>query len=86
MPAVVRAKASQRSQLDPRPEYQRVILSWPKGAAVAEATATGSQISSRLLSCSAANGLLVLPPLTKDATHVEVGQELDALVIGRLRM
>ena len=80
----VKAKLPQAVQLDPRPEYHRVVLSWKPGEAVPSAVSTGSQCSSRLLSMRTANALLVLPPRSNDMTRVEAGEMVDALIIGEI--
>ena len=84
MPAVVRARLCSDVRLDPRPEYVRVVLGWEAGQAVAKTLPTGNQISSRLLSCSAANGLLMLPPRSEEVKEMKAGTEVDAMVIGKL--
>jgi len=86
LPAKVRAKLTNNSpiSLDLRPEYQRVILSWSPGCAVASAVSTGGQASSRLASLANANGLVMLPGRTEDMADLQPGVELDALVIGPL--
>lgn len=68
--------------LDPRPEYHRAILTWEKDEVTPTAHTTGNQISSRLLSMSSANVLMVLPPISKTLTHIEKGSLVDAIVIG----
>ena len=73
-------------QLDPRPEYQRVVIDLKPGQAVADVTITGNQISSRLPSLAAANGLLLLPAGTKDQPVIKANQEVDCMVIGPLLM
>lgn len=80
----VKAKLPQSVQLDPRPEYHRVVLSWKSGEAVPSAVSTGSQCSSRLLSMRTANALLVLPPRSNDLTRIEAGEIVDALIIGEI--
>ncbi|CAG9316696.1 CNX1E [Blepharisma stoltei] len=50
---------SQEIKLDSRPEYHRVIVAWD--GSEFKAVTTGSQASSRLLSASKANALLMLP-------------------------
>jgi len=80
----VKAKLPQEVNLDPRPEYHRVVLSWKPGEAVPSAVSTGSQCSSRLLSMRTANALLVLPPRSDDLTRIEAGEIVDALIIGEI--
>ena len=81
---MVRARLCSSVSLDPRPEFLRVVLGWESGRAVAKTIPTGNQISSRLMSCSAANGLLMLPARSEDVKMMEEGAEVDAMVIGRL--
>ncbi|XP_071079097.1 gephyrin-like isoform X2 [Haliotis cracherodii] len=81
---VLQAKISQDLRLDPRPEYHRAVLAWTPGEAIPEATSTGNQISSRLLSMSTANALLMLPPKSETQTSLKKGDIVNAMVIGRL--
>jgi molybdenum cofactor synthesis domain-containing protein len=62
-----------------RPEYQRAIVSWEHGRLVARST--GAQGSSRLLSLRGANALLLVPG---DGKRYQAGEQLDALLTGRL--
>lgn len=80
----IKAKLSQPVDLDPRPEYYRVVLSWKPGEAVPSAISTGSQCSSRLLSMRTANALLVLPPRSDNLTRIDTGEIVDALIIGEI--
>lgn len=80
----IKAKLPQPVDLDPRPEYHRVVLSWKPGEAVPSAISTGSQCSSRLLSMRTANALLVLPPRSDTLTRINVGEIVDALIIGEI--
>merc|ERR1711892_1186263 len=86
LPGKVRAKLVTQAplQLDPRPEYSRVQLSFRPGSAVAEAVPTGNQISSRLASMANANGLLILPPRSDTMKEAPVGLECDAILIGNV--
>ena len=85
LPAIVRAKLDYSvASLDTRPEFQRSTIVWKAGEAVAVASPTGNQISSRLLSCNSANALLMLPGRSEKVTSIESGQELDAMIIGDL--
>jgi len=86
LPGKVRAKLVTQAplQLDPRPEYSRVQLSFRPGSAVAEAVPTGNQISSRLASMANANGLLILPPRSDTMKVAPVGLECDAIIIGNI--
>lgn len=81
---IVKAKASETLQLDPRPEYHRVVLKWFPDSGIPEAFSTGNQISSRLLSVNSANALLLLPPRSRDKQEVQKGEILDAMIIARL--
>jgi len=83
-PAKLRARVPATIQLDPRPEYQRVVLSFKPGQSLAEVSVTGNQISSRLPSLAAANGLLLLPPRSESKAQVLPDEEVDCLVIGPL--
>ena len=83
-PAKIRAKVSATTRLDPRPEYQRAAVKFRRGESVAEAAVTGNQISSRLASLTAANGLLLLPPRSEEKQEILAGEEVDCLVIGPL--
>ena len=80
----VKVKLVEPVNLDPRPEYQRVVLSWEPGDVVPSATSTGSQCSSRLLSMRSANALLVLPAQSDSITRIDAGQFVDALIIGEI--
>jgi len=88
LPGKVRAKlaSNQPLSLDPRPEYARVQLSFTAGSAVASATPTGNQISSRLASMADANGLLLLPPRGEGMSEAAPGLECDAILIGEIRI
>ena len=80
----IKAKLLQPVDLDPRPEYYRVVLSWKPEEAVPLAISTGSQCSSRLLSMRTANALLVLPPRSDNLTRINTGEIVDALIIGEI--
>ena len=67
--------------LDPRPEYQRAILSWKSGDHLPTTEITGNQISSRLLSVCSAQALVLLPPRTQERFNVKAGTVLDALLL-----
>jgi gephyrin len=70
-------------RLDPRPEYQRVVISQQGDSLVAETT--GFQRSSRVGSMSGSNGLLVLPSSTEvEGGVLKAGETVNALVIGIL--
>jgi len=68
---------------DPRPEYHRVhIRSTPHGLM---AYSTGGQRSSRVASLSGANGLVYVPPSTKeDKAPLPKGSTAQAIIIGEL--
>ncbi len=51
---------------------------------MADASTTGNQTSSRLLSCACANALLLLPARSEAASELPEGTEVDAMVIGAL--
>lgn len=70
--------------LDPRPEYQRVILKYESDNDLPTAMSTGSQCSSRMLSMRNANALLTLPPQTDEITQLARGTIVDAMVIGHI--
>lgn len=78
------SKVTESLDLDPRPEYHRVVLTWNSGSQIPEAFSTGNQISSRLLSVNAANALLLLPPQSQERTRVEPGEIVDAMIIARI--
>ncbi|XP_031558452.1 gephyrin-like [Actinia tenebrosa] len=78
----IKVKLANAIALDPRPEYQRVKLSWQPDDPVAVATTTGSQCSSRLLSLRTANALLELPPRSDTLTQIPEGSLVNALIIG----
>lgn len=80
----IKAKLLQPVDLDPRPEYYRVVLSWKPGEPIPSAISTGSQCSSRLLSMRTANALLVLPPRSDNQTRIDTGEIVDALIIGEI--
>jgi len=80
----IKAKLPQPVDLDPRPEYQRVVLSWKPGEAIPWAISTGSQCSSRLLSMRTANALLVLQPRSDNLSRIGAGEIVDALIIGEI--
>ncbi|ESO97774.1 hypothetical protein LOTGIDRAFT_104386, partial [Lottia gigantea] len=81
---VIKARISQDVRLDARPEYHRAVLSWEDGEPLPLAVSTGNQISSRLLSLSSANSLLMLPPKSDSQTIIKKGEIVDAMIIGRI--
>lgn len=82
--AKIKARLDSDVVLDPRPEYYRVSLIWDGQDAVAKMESTGNQISSRLASLRAANGLMLLPPRTDNKTKAKAGEVFDTMVIGQL--
>ncbi|MHB1294385.1 MAG: molybdopterin molybdotransferase MoeA [Anaerolineae bacterium] len=60
-----------------RTEYQRVVVTWENGEAVAHNT--GDQVSGRLLSLVGANALAILPQGVSDLAE---GERVPALLIG----
>lgn len=80
----MKVKVEKDIKLDPRPEYYRAVLQWNELEDLPTAISTGNQISSRLISMSSANVLLVLPPKTEHKQIVTKGQVVQAMVIGRL--
>lgn len=76
-PVIQVSLGSQELKLDPRPEYHRVIVAWD--GAEFKAVTTGNQISSRLMSASKANALLVLPKSTIERTKIT--GKIDAILI-----
>ena len=80
LPRRVRVTLASPMKMDPeRPEYHRAILSIGDDGLVAHST--GGQISSRLLSCRAADALVELPA---EAGTLPVGTVATALLIGTL--
>jgi gephyrin len=77
-------KLAKAVSLDPRPEYQRVKLSWQPDDPIAVAMSTGSQCSSRLLSLRTANALLELPARSDNITQISEGTLVNALIIGSI--
>ena len=70
-------------KLDPRTEFQRVVIS--AGASGLKARSTGGQRSSRVASLSGANGLVMLPQ-KKDGgpTELKAGELTKAILIGEI--
>ena len=87
-PTRVPVTLQQAVRLDPRPEYQRAIVSvvpgGEPGGVRLVASVTGGQASSRLASMRAANALLELPPATDACGRLEEGAVAHALLIGPL--
>ena len=82
--AKLKARLDHDVDLDPRPEYYRICLFWDGNDAVAKMESTGNQISSRLASLRAANGLMLLPPKTGEKARAKAGEVFDTMVIGQL--
>jgi gephyrin len=77
--------------LDPRVEFHRVVIkSSPLSSAGPgvglKAYSTGGQRSSRATSLCKANGLVILPPLSRDKKCLNAGELAQALVIGEIAM
>ncbi|ORX54454.1 hypothetical protein DM01DRAFT_1035725 [Hesseltinella vesiculosa] len=72
-------------QLDSRPEYHRVQVQVQADGKLV-ATSTGSQQSSRMLSMSLANGLLVLPPSRPDKHVVLKGEQVQCMMVGSFQI
>ena len=75
--------------LDPRPEYHRVFLDWSSKNEISDsylpiAVTTGNQLSSRLMSMTNANALIMLPPRTDDKVKMVAGDIVDALIIDQI--
>lgn len=68
--------------LDPRPEYVRVVLKWSDNEIYPLAYSTGDQISSKLLNCKGANALLMLPGRTTGILKLDKNSILPAMLIG----
>ena len=81
----VRVQIQESMRLDPRPEYHRAIIRVaPEGL---KAYSTGGQRSSRVASLKGANGLVALPPRVEGgASKLEIGDYVEAIIIGELQM
>jgi gephyrin len=78
----IQAKIENNFKLDLiRPEFHRVRVFWTPNNPIPVAESTGNQISSRLLSCNSANGLLILPQGTQDDLEAKAGSIMDVLMI-----
>ncbi|KAK1137460.1 hypothetical protein K0M31_001969 [Melipona bicolor] len=82
IPTIVLAKLMSSYNLDPRPEYARVILKWNGTDTLPLAYSTGNQISSKLLSCKNANALLMLPGRKAEKTVLQQGEIVQAMLLG----
>ena len=77
----VRVRLTHAIRHDPeRAEYQRAIVTWREGEL--QATTTGSQASSRLLSMVGANAFLILPEGQGDCA---AGEQVEAMLVGEIR-
>ncbi|KAI9302176.1 hypothetical protein BJ944DRAFT_124524 [Cunninghamella echinulata] len=79
---VLPVKLTHDVYLDPRPEYHRVRVYVNNGSL--EATSTGNQQSSRMISMLSANGLLKLPKKTNDIIALKKGESVSCLILGSL--
>ncbi|CAH2093854.1 unnamed protein product [Euphydryas editha] len=70
--------------LDPRPEYARAVLRFPRVDDLPHATLLGNQCSSRLMSACGASVLLELPGATDGVTGLAAGTVVSALITGRI--
>jgi gephyrin len=78
----VSVRTTQPYRLDPgRPEYHRVAVSFNTSLKVFEASSTGFQRSSRLMSMRSANGLMLLP---RGDGMLPVGSVMTVLLTGDL--
>ncbi|XP_013776811.1 gephyrin-like isoform X2 [Limulus polyphemus] len=77
----IKVKLAHPVTLDLRPEYHCATLKWELENPVPSATSTGKLISSRLLSMTSANCLLILPPRTNSLEMLDKGQQVDAVII-----
>jgi gephyrin len=72
-------------RLDPRMEFHRVVIRVEADGL--KAHSTGGQRSSRMVSMSGANGLVVLPSLKETGPkNIQVGEYVDAVVTGEIQM
>uniref|UniRef100_A0A1I8J763 MoCF_biosynth domain-containing protein n=1 Tax=Macrostomum lignano TaxID=282301 RepID=A0A1I8J763_9PLAT len=82
--SVFNVKLGQEIRLDPRPEYHRCTLQWPSGIdadVLPTAWSTGSQASSRLLSCQSASGLLILPARSDSLLSLPAGHVTQCMLL-----
>ncbi|PAA94425.1 hypothetical protein BOX15_Mlig033542g1 [Macrostomum lignano] len=82
--SVINVKLGQEIGLDPRPEYHRCTLQWPSGIdadVLPTAWSTGSQASSRLLSCQSASGLLILPARSDSLLSLPAGHVTQCMLL-----
>ncbi|KAI0650442.1 MoaB/Mog domain-containing protein [Trametes meyenii] len=81
----VRVQIQESMRLDSRPEYHRAII---KASITGfKAYSTGGQRSSRVASLKGANGLIALPARgEKGPSRLEIGDFVEAIIIGELQM
>ncbi|OCH94289.1 hypothetical protein OBBRIDRAFT_789424 [Obba rivulosa] len=81
----VRVHIQHEMRLDSRPEFHRAVIKAAPGGFLAYST--GGQRSSRVASLCGANGLVALPPRGENGpTKLQVGDIVEAVVIGELQM
>jgi len=78
----IRVELQAEMYLDPRTEFHRVIIRAGPGGL--KAFSTGGQRSSRVASLSGANGFVILPPKTPDTVKLEIGNNVNAVLIGEI--
>ncbi|RXW17242.1 hypothetical protein EST38_g8610 [Candolleomyces aberdarensis] len=84
----VRVQLQSPMSCDPRLEFHRSVIKVQPSTGVLEAWSTGGQRSSRVASLQGANGLVVVPPLTKDSqkNKLEKGEWAEAILVGELQV
>ncbi|KAJ2936055.1 hypothetical protein H1R20_g1039, partial [Candolleomyces eurysporus] len=84
----VRVQLQSPMPFDPRLEFHRSVIKVQPSTGVLEAWSTGGQRSSRVASLQGANGLVVVPPLTKDSQKdkLEKGESAEAILVGELQV
>ncbi|CAB4058744.1 GPHN [Lepeophtheirus salmonis] len=83
-PPSIRVTLSEDIILDPRPEFKRTIVTVLSNGEY-QLSFTGNQISSRLLSCVGANGLIRLPPKSIEVPMLAKGSKVEVILIGPLQ-
>ncbi|XP_011505334.1 PREDICTED: gephyrin [Ceratosolen solmsi marchali] len=78
---IVKAMLTSKYILDSRQEFARVILRWTDNQIYPQAYSTGSQCSSKLLSCRNANALLILPQKSSSIQELDKGTLVDAMLL-----
>lgn len=76
----IKVKLSHNIKLDGRPEFCRVSLTC-NDEGIYEASGTGAQQSSRLLSMQGADALLILPPASEEQTILKAGSMAEAILL-----